>query len=295
MVPGFSAGGVWRAEEVAITAGGKGLNVARAFGRLGQPAHVAGLLGGRTGDRVAALAEAAGVSARWTRINGETRTCIILADGRGGSTVVNEPGPRIDADDWHRFADDVKHLAADAGIVAISGSLPPGAPPAAIRCLIEATPAVPVWVDSSGDALADAIAAQVYGIKVNATEAGAVVGSVVSAADALSAAEILRRKGVRRVAITLGAEGAVLLDDTGAWQAAAPPVKIRNAVGGGDCFLAGLLAAFARGEGPEAALRLATACGSANAATLPVGEIDPSEVGELLPEIAVRQVELPSI
>ncbi len=85
------------------TAGGKGLNVARALGRLDRLAYVAGLLGGRTGDLVAASAEAAGISASWTRIRGETRTCIILVDDRGGSTVVNEPGPTIDADDWHRF------------------------------------------------------------------------------------------------------------------------------------------------------------------------------------------------
>ncbi len=294
LVPGFQPGGVWRAEEVAITAGGKGLNVARALGRLGQPARVAGLLGGRTGDRVAAIAEAGGVTARWTRISGETRTCIIIADGHGGSSVVNEPGPTIEADDWGRFANDVKKLAADASAVAISGSLPPGVPHAGMRMLIEAATAVPVWVDSSGVALTDAIAAGVYGIKVNAAEASAAVGRIVASADdALAAASSLRRKGIGRVAITLGADGAVLVDDRAAWHAAPPVVGVRNGVGGGDCFLAGLLTALVRGDGPETALRLATACGSANAATLAVGDIDPAFVNDLLPLIALRRLDLP--
>ena len=96
---------------------------------------------------------------------------------------------------------------------------------------------------------------------------------------------------MQRVAITLGASGAILLDEAGAWQAGAPSVSVRNPVGGGDCFLAGLLAAFSRGEASETALRMATACGSANAATLAVADIDPADVRALLPEIAVRRLD----
>ncbi|MFO1154381.1 MAG: 1-phosphofructokinase family hexose kinase [Rhodospirillales bacterium] len=295
LVPGFECGGVWRAEEVRITAGGKGLNVARMLARLDRPSSVVGLLGGSTGERITALTAAAGVRAHWTRIRGETRTSVILADGRGGSTVINEPGPTIGEEEWGRFVGDVGRLAVDAACVVISGSLPPGTPPGAIRCLIAAAKTVPVWVDSSSNALADAIAARVHGLKVNATEVAAVVGGRVSGtADALRAAAAVRQRGVGRVAITLGAAGAVLLDGDGAWEAMSPTVEVRNAVGSGDCFLAGLVAAFDRGEGAETALRLATACGSANATSIGVVDVDPALVRALMPQVTLRRVAFPS-
>lgn len=293
-VPGFGPGGVWRAAEVAVGAGGKGVNVARALHRLGRPAVVAGLLGGGTGDLVANLVAEAGVAARWTRIGGETRTSTIVTDGRGGSTVVNEPGPVLDRGDWHRFVDDVGDLATGAAAICISGSLPAGVvPAAAIRLLLEAVrPAgVPVWVDSSGAALSEAIAAGVYGIKVNADEAAAAVGGrIADGGDALIAAGKMRDRGAGRVAITMGPSGAVFADETGAWQAKSPPFPALNPTGGGDCFLAGLLAALTADDGPEAALRLAIACGSANAATLAVGDINEILVGERLPTVSLRRL-----
>jgi 1-phosphofructokinase family hexose kinase len=283
VVPGFRDGGVWRAESVHAACGGKGVNVARALIRLGQKPVCAGLLAGGSG---AAAAAAEGLEGRWTWIPGETRTCIVIVAGRGRTTVVNEPGTAVERADWQRFAADVGRHASGADGACICGSLPPGCGPGALALLAGSASRggrVPVWIDTSGEALVEAIAAAPYGIKINADEAATVVGTRIGTVDdAIRAARTLRRRGPARVAITLGAAGAVIATGQGDWSARPPDVTAVNPVASGDCFLAGLIAGMTERVSVGEALRLATACGTANAMHRGVGEFDPARLSWLM-------------
>ena len=85
-------GEVMRASNTRLTAGGKGVNVARAIRTLGGEALCLGFLGGQTGELLATLAQQEGLNTRWTWINAETRTCIIVLSGDSGeATVINWP------------------------------------------------------------------------------------------------------------------------------------------------------------------------------------------------------------
>lgn len=275
-VPAFRDGGVWRAAEVLTACGGKGINVGRALLRLKARPVCAGILAGHGGRLAAALAEAEGLPAHWTWIEGETRTSMIVVGDRGRTTVVNEPGPVIDDDGWARFVAAVAALAPAADGVCISGSLPPGCPRRGLSALIAAASGDgrPVWIDTSGPALAEAIEAAPFGIKVNADEAAALLGRpVASPAAAASAAALIRARGVGEVAITLGEQGGILASAAGTWHAVPPPVRTVSAVGSGDCFLAGLLVGRRDdrpGETPVEGLRLAVACGMVNAQDISV-------------------------
>ena len=72
--------------------------------------------------------------------------------------------------------------------------------------------------------------------------------------------------GCRTVLVTLGAAGAVLVDPTGAWMAAPPPIAPRSTVGAGDCALAGYLRADVGAPNRRSRLQMAVAYGSAAAA-----------------------------
>jgi 1-phosphofructokinase family hexose kinase len=243
---------------------------------------------------VAELADAEGLPARWTWIEGETRTSVIVVGDSGETTVINEPGPVLSEQEWKRFTADVADAASEAVAVCISGSLPAGSPAGALARLIAAAGGLagrPVWVDTSGAALAEAVAAAPSGVKINAEEAGVLLGRRArDPAEALAAAQEIRRRGPGAVAITLGGEGAVLATAAGAWQASAPAVVPVNPVGSGDCFLAGLVAGLADGRGEAEALRLATACGAANAMTSRAGAIEPADLTELLERTRVHAV-----
>jgi 1-phosphofructokinase family hexose kinase len=290
-VHGFAAGGVWRATAMRAACGGKGVNVARALLRLGRSAICAGPLAGLAGRQAAALAEAEGLPARWTWVDGETRTCVIIVGGAGVTTVINEPGPWISQCDWRRLLVDVEDLAATCSAICISGSLPPGCRKGALAALIRAVrdrSSAPLWLDTSGAALVEAMAAAPAGIKINAEEAAALLRRPIrNAGEALGAARHIHRRGVQTVAITLGVAGAVLAGRSGDWEVAAPAIEPLNPVGSGDCFLAGLLAGIVEGNSEAETLRLAVACGAANAATAHAGEFDPATVWMLHAETVV--------
>jgi 1-phosphofructokinase family hexose kinase len=293
-VPGFAEGGVWRAVSVYAACGGKGINVARALARMGHQALSAGLLAGETGKMASQRARSEGLEASWTWVGGESRTCVIIIGDGGRTTVINEPGPVITAVDWSRFVADVGDASFATDGACISGSMPPGMPPGGMASLIAAAGGNgrPVWVDTSGAVLVDAVAARPAGIKINGPEAQALLGRpVTSAVEALAAAREIRAQGVARVAVTLGSNGAVLSSAEGEWRARPPAVAVINAVGSGDCFLAGLVGHLLAGAPPAEALRWAVAAGAANAATATAGGFERSSLDRLMQATEVVPVE----
>jgi fructose-1-phosphate kinase PfkB-like protein len=145
-----------------------------------------------------------------------------------------------------------------------------------------------VALDTSGAALRHGCAARPTLVKPNAVEAGELVGRpVATAAEALVAAQAL--EGIAYVAVSLGAEGALLVHDGAAWHARPPVIAERSAIGAGDAMLAGLVWGLVQDDAP-AALRLGVACGAATAARdgTVVGARD--EVGRLLSQVRVDRI-----
>jgi len=129
-----------------------------------------------------------------------------------------------------------------------------------------------VAVDSSGAPLVAALDARPDLIKPNREELAEATGrQLLTVGDVVEAAEELRGRGVGAVLASLGADGAVLVDATGATFGSATVERTRSAVGAGDSMLAGFLAGG--GSGPTA-LAEALAWGAA-AASLP-GSIMPT-------------------
>ncbi len=286
VVPGFAVGEVFRSTQTMLIAAGKGVSVARAAHTLGANPTCAGFLGGPTGQMHQELLSQEGIRTAWTWIEAETRVCVIIADPDSGkATVVNDPGPRVTAEDWRRLSVDVLREAAQSAYVCFSGSLPPGSPVEAYSGLIRDLCAAgrPVWVDSSGESLRAALSASPTGIKVNGAEIGAVLGMEVRDFDsAFRAASRLRQMGIENVAITLGESGAILVSGSDEWCARPPRVQVISAVGSGDSFFAGLISALAANAQPDEALRRAVAAGAANALTPGAGRFTLDEFQEIL-------------
>jgi len=278
LLPTLKPGTVHRSYEIVVDAGGKGLNVARAVQRLGGVACCAGFLGGLSGQRIAQLAQAEGFDAAWTSIAAETRTCVIVATQDGeDATVLNENGPTVSAAEWAQLHVDVANAAQTCDLICECGSLPAESPPHELVRLIRSVEDAgrAIWVDTSGAALRAALDAAPSGLKVNHTEAGEVAGvAIETAEEAARVATSFHRHGIDQVAITLGARGAVLVNDAGSWWAHPPALHTVSAVGSGDCFLAGLVMAHARGDPAADALRQGVAAGAANALSAGGGRFD---------------------
>jgi 1-phosphofructokinase family hexose kinase len=295
IVPTFDESAVLRTDHTRVVAGGKGLNVARSLRVLGQNPLVVGMIGGHTGRLVAALAQDEGMDASWTEIARETRTCVIIVSRETGlATVINEVGPSVTAKEWSAFEANVVAAAARSSVVCISGSLPPGVPAHKFGSLIAhlVSEGVEVYVDAQGDALASAVASKPAAIKVNAEEAGGLLGRPVATHRAAEAsAKELLAAGIRQVLITLGQAGAVLADSQGVLFARAPSVPTISAVGSGDAFLAAYVAARTDGLERETALGRGVAAGAANAQSPFGGSFQLADFNRALAAVSVDGAE----
>ena len=267
VVPGFTAGAVYKAAATHISAGGKGINAARVSHTLGGTVTALSLLGGIAGGYAIECLRREGIEHRIVPIKGETRTSVIVADPiNHRDTVLNESGPQISPEELNALWAHLRELLSLAQTVSYSGSLPPGVPTSfyADAIALAREMGVKAALDTSGDALVQGAAARPFLLKPNRQELAG-LGDEGGEDWAGSAVALRDRFGCEAAIVTDGARGAVLACAGGLWECAPPTVDVVSAVGSGDSFLAGFLWAWDAGRGPETALRWATAAGAANA------------------------------
>jgi len=68
-----------------------------------------------------------------------------------------------------------------------------------------------------------------------------------------------------------------------------------SAIGSGDAFLAGFVAARYSGRDVDACLRFAVACGAESTQHFGAGVVEPREVERLAPEVSVEELEAPAV
>lgn len=286
-------GQVQRASSVQSYPGGKGVHVAQTIAALGEPVQLVGLVDGPHRNFIARRMSERGVLFHGVEIKGDLRQCLALRERDGRMTEVLDPGPLLPEGVREQLLHTLGR-AMDAGdALVLSGSLPRGfGADTYARLVRQATAAaLPCFVDASGEALRLAVDAAPYLIKPNGDEAaqwsGGVVDGVEAAARLVTA---LHARGIDRPVVTLGAKGAVARDGDTAWHAALALERSENAVGSGDCFLAGLVVAHRRGYPLDEALRLAVACGAANAINEETGFVRRADVEALRARVQVTRL-----
>ncbi|MBA2778392.1 1-phosphofructokinase [Billgrantia kenyensis] len=290
-------GTVNRTHETHLTAAGKGVNVARVLAELGHDVTVSGFLGADNDGPFLRAFEAMGVEDAFLRVPGETRINAKLAEADGRITDINGPGAAIDEPAWQRLLDGLDTRIGDPrrrpDAVVIAGSLPPGVTPASLAELVtrlrEAD--LPVWVDTSGAALDQAIAVRPTAVKPNEHELAAWAGNALDTAEArLAAALRLYAAGVEEAVVSAGAAGVLWVSRRGAWQAMPPRVSVASTVGAGDTLLAALLHGAVCGHPPDQALRLATALSAESVRHLGVGNLHADDFPQLQQQTRVRRL-----
>lgn len=291
LVDDLAPGSVLRARAAQAWPGGKGVHVALGAAALGEKVRLAGLIDTAQREWFRSWLGARGVEFHGIEFSGPVRTCLTIQDSEGRTTEIREPGPAIDGDVWSAAAAAFEALCADSKVAVLSGSVPPGVPVTAYQEIAAGVAPLRVLVDASGELLTNALDANPFCIKPNREEAEALTRSTLDSKGAAAhAARELCRLGVRLVIISLGAAGAVACADDQVYEIASPPVVTRNAVGAGDCLLAGVAVALARDLGIEEALRLGAACGTAKVMSPEIGLVRREDVEAVLPTIRLTRV-----
>jgi len=255
-LPRFVRGHVNRATDSMVEPSGKGVNVAIALHGAGVDVRAALPIGGGTGREIASLLDDLGLAHVDVPIAGTVRSNISLVEADGQSTKVNEPGPLLSDSEVDALC--ATSLAgSDVGEwVLWAGSLPGGFTPQRFADAVADTRAAGrlVAVDSSGPALMRVISQHgdrlPHMVKPNAEELAELAGrGLTTLGDVADAAQVLLARGVRTVLISLGHNGALLVDADlpRPLHGHAAARRVVNTVGAGDAFLAGWLAALDAG------------------------------------------------
>ena len=275
----FQTGALNRSAYAMINAGGKGINVARIYRRLGIRASAYGFAGGETGTLLRSLLAGEDITAVFTATTCDTRMCIKLIDADGVCTEANEAGGPVLAEEYTAlkkqlcgFLTECEREGED-GILFAGGSIPDGLDRGLYREIISMFAGSPVRfiLDADGEALKTGLEGSPWLIKPNAHELSGLIGYEITGRDAKEKA-VAAAKASRRICAgfgtnvlcTLGSDGAVFTGEEGAYYVNAPHVAMRGFTGAGDTFLASFVFAYEKnGHDIESALCFASSAAAA--------------------------------
>jgi tagatose 6-phosphate kinase len=292
----FEIGEVNKAFHTFHTAGGKGLNAARALRNLGGKGLCTGIVAGSAGQFIVNELNREEIAHDLVWSPGESRRCnTIRIDGCEDTTIVLETGIQGDESIIFSFTERVLTHALDAPFTVLMGSLPSGFPEKYYQELIQQLKmkGVKVCIDSSGPGLFYAIESGPWLVKINCEEFQSVFLSDSTSISWQNIQQIygeMREKGVEILVITDGKNGAYIFSPDGDVIHVITPVeKIISSAGSGDTFLAALLLAMGRGENLEKAISFASAAAAANLLELGCGFFDPKKVSDLIAETRIAR------
>lgn len=296
-------GAVMRTLDVELTAGGKGINVARVLRALGHAAPLLIPVGRDDADRYAALLAAEDADAELVPVAGPIRTAnIFLEQTSDRVSVVNDAGFPMTSSDWAQVQSALLARIVPGDLVLIMGSFPPALDPSALATLVREVRAAgaetlldvnPQWLAASLDAQPAVVTPNLDEAEATLRDAEATVmashhdDETEVRARAEAAALALCARGVQRAIVTAGPAGVAMAHAGELTWIPAPRISPVSTVGAGDSFVGGLVAALS-GSHPhgEDAWRNALAHGVAAAAAsceqVRAGGVDPARVDHLL-------------
>ena len=285
-------GDVNRLQNVRVDVGGKGINVAIVLQRLGIPVHCVGCLGAENQDRFLRMIEQENVTFDYLSVSGEVRTNLKLLDeAKKIVTEFNESGIELSADDQFSFFTLLSEKASCSEYVVFSGRLPRGCDDTVYQKCMQVLPEQKIVLDTSGEPLLHGLKEKPYLIKPNLPELEAVIQKELrTLGDIRDAGLKLIEYGAQNVVVSMGKDGAMLVNDSKTLYAPALSVEVRSTVGAGDSMVGGILYGLACGESICESFRFGVAAGSASVMTDGTLLVRKSDFDTLLPKVMVQKV-----
>jgi 1-phosphofructokinase family hexose kinase len=299
-VPNFTPGRRHRTVDQKTMPGGKGVNIARAIKRLGQPVIATGLAGGATGNRIVEALNDEAILNSFVRIREDSRTNTAVLDPTTNlHTEINERGPAVSPQELELFREKLLYLAKGASMCVFAGSLPRGIEPDTYAQLIRGVRRLGVTtiIDTDGEPLRLAVRAEPDIVSPNELEAEELVGHEFNGIDdrARAVAEIARLGSAEAImTVPDGCYAQVL--ETGSpvlYRVTVDELVATSTIGSGDAFLAGYVASRYAGRSTVDCLRYGVACGAESTQHIGAGILEPSKVEKLLDEIRAEKLRVP--
>ena len=248
---------------------GKGINVSRVLAASGTGTLATGFIAGRLGELLLNSLKSSGIPYDFIPVDGETRTNLKIYDESAGKiTEINEPGFPVPESAVAEFMRRFGRLSEGAPLAVFSGSLPPGAPDTLYRDCIRMAKdnGARTILDADAVPLREGITAVPYAVKPNLEELERLYGKKLTGIPEIAeAAASLISRGVELVAVSMGADGALVMDRHEAYKTEVYPAEIQSPTGAGDSMVAALAYCVLHGMPLPETAKIATAAGTETA------------------------------
>lgn len=266
-VDGFRMGRTNRTQTEQIAPGGKGINVAMVLKELGISSRVLGFVAGFTGREIEQMTGERGLMPEFVTVSGGYSRINVKWKNLEG-TELNGMGPTVGREEEEQLYEKLDRMQR-GDILVLAGSVSGKAKETAYRDIMERLSGrgIRFVVDASGGLFRRALEAGPFLVKPNHHELGELFGVEISTVEqAAYYGEKLLTQGAEHVLISMGGQGAVLVENNGEKRyQKAPKGRLINAVGAGDSMVAGFLAGWLQSGDVGTALAWGTAAGSASA------------------------------
>lgn len=271
-VQDFNVGKINKSQKEYIYPGGKGINVSIVLKTLGQETTAMGFISGFVGKEIEKQVQKYGVQTDFIEIENDNSRINVKILGESEETAINAKGPYIELK-YIELLYKKLEILEEKDILVLSGSVPNGVPDNIYEeiCKKVKDKNIKVVVDSTGELLVNTLKYRPYLIKPNQQELEEIFGIKITSQDeALKYAKQLQIKGAKNVIVSMGSDGAVLLDENG-YSYKMKALNTENAVntvGAGDSMVAGFLAGHETFNNYEKALEIGVAAATATTNTI---------------------------
>ena len=283
-------GEVNRSNKEELYPGGKGINVSLMLNELQIENTALGFLGGFIGEYIENTLASNGVNTEFIKLEkGFSR--INLKIKNEVETEINGKGPHISEDNLQLLYKKIEKLK-DEDILVLCGSIPKSLSNTLYKDIISmvAKKNVKVIVDATSNLLLNTLKYNPFLIKPNIHELEEIFDTKIDCIDStIFYATKLKDMGVENVLISMGKDGALLIDSKGKiYLSNAPYGDVINTVGSGDSMVAGFISGYLKTKDYKEALKLGASCGSATAFSSGIGE--KKLIDTLKNEIEIKEI-----
>ncbi len=248
--------------------GGKGINVSCVLAELGIKSTALGFVAGFTGEAIEKGRKNPKITADFITLkSGISRINIKIKAGE--ETEINCQGPHIDEEELLNLFDKIDNIQSGDTLI-IAGNIPNTLPDDVYERIIERLDGkdVRIVVDATKKLLVNSLKYKPFLIKPNRQELSEIFDTTVKTeSDVVKYAQELQKMGAKNVLVSLGGDGALLVDEFGKVhkEGVIKGHKVLNTVGSGDSMVAGFVAGCIDKNDYAYALKLGSACGNATA------------------------------
>ncbi|MDD6273919.1 MAG: 1-phosphofructokinase [Clostridiaceae bacterium] len=293
LIPDFEPGKVNHVGITITDAGGNGVNVCRALKIMGTDSMTCGFIAGKNGRFIKDTLSSLNIPYDFVDVPGETRINIKIVDRNGLHTDINESGFEINETDFNRLKERLTQYVRRDNSIVLCGSTPPNFTVERYGqiCQMISARSCELFLDTSGKLLLEGLKAKPVYVKPNVQELEATLGDKFTThEDICRGARELIGLGAQNVVVSMGAEGAIFMNESQTLFVEAPKVPVRGPVGAGDVMMAGIVHARQNRMDFETTACYAVAAASASVTVEGTRMAQRRDVLKLFPSISAVRI-----